>query len=331
MYLASEPSREVSYEAVRNFGHHIPSANRPPIQAATHVRVKVTASKVSDVRDLWSNGVAAPFSACPLSCLCPLPSSASPLLTGVFDSRYFSTLCGQLQGMPGTLYQCPTLLCPSCSRHSLISVEGGQWSISHLPVLRKKCLWGYDQPCGKRGQTKSDLSWVYMLGRSGYHWRYSLRLTKVWPWYVDASQVEDADSWGSMLILYNTLYTVIFVVIPVRQSDDGTAKACKLMDNMKVMLVLDVRCRLYILYVFTFVFLRIIVSPNSLLHFPLSMGRNRRVLSKQHISDNDFAYLCLRFLSGKVEKPAVWSGSQVYSFCYSAKETLEQGGEEVPI
>lgn len=108
-----------------------------------------------------------------------------------------------------------------------------------------------------------------------------------------------------MLILYNTLYTVIFVVIPVRQSDDGTAKACKLMDNMKVMLVLDVRCRLYILYVFTFVFLRIIVSPNSLLHFPLSMGRNRRVLSKQHISDNDFAYLCLRFLSGKVEKPAV--------------------------
>ena len=232
--------------------------------------------------------------------------------------------------MPGTLYQCPTLLCPSC-RHSLISVEGGQWSISHLPVLRKKCLWGYDQPCGKSGQTKSDLSWVYMLGRSGYHWRYSLRVTKVWPWYVDASQVEGADSWASMLILYNALYTVIFVVIPARQSDDGTAKACKLMDNMKVMLVLDVRCRLYILYVFTFVFLRIIVSPNSLLHFPLSMGRNRRVLSKQHISDNDFAYLCLRFLSGKVEKPAVWSGSQVYSFCYSAKETLEQGGEEVPI
>ena len=74
---------------------------------------------------------------------------------------------------------------------------------------------------------------------------------------------------------------------------------------MKVMLVLDVRCRLYILYVFTFVFLTIIVSPNSLLHFPLSMGRNRRVLSKQHIPDNDFAYLCLRFLSGKVEKPAV--------------------------
>ena len=108
-----------------------------------------------------------------------------------------------------------------------------------------------------------------------------------------------------MLILYNALYTVIFVVIPARQSDDGTSKACKLMDNMKVMLVLDVRCRLYILYVFTFVFLRTIVSPNSLLHFPLSMGRNRRVLSKQHISDNDFAYLCLRFLSGKVEKPAV--------------------------
>ena len=85
VYLASEPSREVSYEAVRNFGHHIPSANRPPIQAATHVRVKVTASKVTDVRGLWSNGVAAPFSACPLVCLCPLPSSASPLLTGVFD------------------------------------------------------------------------------------------------------------------------------------------------------------------------------------------------------------------------------------------------------
>ena len=55
------------------------------------------------------------------------------------------------------------------------------------------------------------------------------------------------------------------------------------MDNMKVMLVLDVRRRLCILYVFTFVFLRIIVSPNSLLHFSLSMGRNRRVLSKQHI------------------------------------------------
>ena len=85
------------------------------------------------------------------------------------------------------------------------------------------------------------------------------------------------------------LYTVIFVVIPARQSDDGTANACKLMDNMKVMLVLDVRRRLCILYVSTFVFLRIIVSPNSLLHFPLSMGRNRCVLSKQHISDNDFA------------------------------------------
>ena len=98
------------------------------------------------------------------------------------------------------------------------------------------------------------------------------------------------------------LYTVIFVVIPARQSDDGTANACKLMDNMKVMLVLDVRRRLCILYVSTFVFLRIIVSPNSLLHFPLSMGRNRCVLSKQHISDNDFAYLCLRFLGGKVEK-----------------------------
>ena len=77
------------------------------------------------------------------------------------------------------------------------------------------------------------------------------------------------------------------------------------MDNMKVMLVLDVRRRLYILYVFTFVFLRIIVSPNSLLHFSLSMSRNRRVLRKQHISGNDFAYLCLRFLSGKVEKRAV--------------------------
>ena len=101
------------------------------------------------------------------------------------------------------------------------------------------------------------------------------------------------------------LYTVIFVVIPARQSDDGTANACKLMDNMKVMLVLDVRRRLCILYVSTFVFLRIIVSPNSLLHFPLSMGRNRCVLSKQHISDNDFAYLCLRVLGGKVEKPAI--------------------------
>lgn len=53
------------------------------------------------------------------------------------------------------------------------------------------------------------------------------------------------------------LYSVIFVVIPARQSDDGTAKACKLMDNMKVMLVLDVRRRLCILYVFTFVFLEL--------------------------------------------------------------------------
>lgn len=39
----------------------------------------------------------------------------------------------------------------------------------------------------------------------------------------------------------------------------------------------------------------------------------------------------LGFWVSWVEKPAVWSGSQVYSFCYSAKETLEQGGEEVPI
>ena len=101
------------------------------------------------------------------------------------------------------------------------------------------------------------------------------------------------------------LYTVIFVVIPARRSDDGTATVCKLMDNMKVMLVLNVWRRLCILYVFTFVFLRIIVSPNSLLHFPLSIGRNRRVLSKQHISDNDFAYLWFRSLGGKVEKPAI--------------------------
>ena len=74
---------------------------------------------------------------------------------------------------------------------------------------------------------------------------------------------------------------------------------------LKVILILDVRRRLCILHVFTFVFLRIIVSPNSLLHFPLSMGRNRHVLSKQHISDNDFAYLCLGVLGGKVEKPAI--------------------------
>lgn len=51
-FLESEPSRDVSCGAVRDFRHNIPSANRPPIQAATHVRVTVTASKVTDVRGL---------------------------------------------------------------------------------------------------------------------------------------------------------------------------------------------------------------------------------------------------------------------------------------
>ena len=57
---------------MRDFRHHIPIANSAPIQAATHVRVTVTASKVTDVRGLWSNGVVAPFSTfstCPLVCL----------------------------------------------------------------------------------------------------------------------------------------------------------------------------------------------------------------------------------------------------------------------